>query len=73
MRLLEGIGARQVAHDPALRGYHCVYRQNEINHCPACGRSHWFLGRVSAECGFCAAALPFATAAFATAQSIVAQ
>ena len=45
-------------HDPALRGYHAIYRDNEVNHCPGCGRSQWLVGRVSAECAFCATALP---------------
>ena len=31
---------------------------NEVNHCPGCGRSHWYVGRLSAECGFCGTALP---------------
>jgi len=44
--------------DPARRGYHAVYRDNEINHCPGCGRTHWYVGRTLAECGFCATALP---------------
>ena len=44
--------------DPARRGYHAVYRENEINHCPGCGRTHWYVGRTLAECGFCATALP---------------
>jgi hypothetical protein len=42
------------------RGYHAVYRLNEVNHCPGCGRTHWLLGRTLAECGFCATALPIA-------------
>jgi hypothetical protein len=46
------------AHDPAHRGYHAVYREDTTNHCPGCGRTHWFVGRLSAECGFCATALP---------------
>src|SRR3546814_15562433 len=46
-------GEQAFAHDPALRGYHAVYREGEINHCPGCGRSHWIIGRFSAECGFC--------------------
>ena len=54
------------AHDPSFRGYRVVYRQHETNRCPGCGRSHWYLGRSSAECGFCATALPFAGAEFAT-------
>ena len=44
--------------DPAARGYHAVYRENEINHCPGCGRTHWYLGRMLAECAFCSTALP---------------
>ena len=54
------------AHDPCFRGYHAIYRQHETNHCPGCGRSQWYLGRASAECGFCATALPFASAEFAS-------
>src|SRR3546814_19640292 len=53
-------GEQAFAHDPALRGYHAVYREGEINHCPGCGRSHWIIGRFSAECGFCATALALA-------------
>ena len=59
------------AHDPAYRGYHVVYRQHETNHCPGCGRSHWFVGRASAECGFCGTALPFAGAEFALERNVV--
>jgi hypothetical protein len=40
------------------RGYHIAYRENEVNHCPGCGRSHWHIGRLSAECAFCGTALP---------------
>lgn len=40
------------------RGYHAVYRNGERNHCPGCGRTHWLIGRVSAECAFCSTALP---------------
>jgi hypothetical protein len=50
--------ARPVAHDPALRGYHAVYRMGEANRCPGCGRSHWMVGRHLAECAFCTTALP---------------
>jgi len=46
------------AHDPASRGYHVVYREQEVNHCPGCGRTHWYVGRTMAECAFCATALP---------------
>jgi len=44
--------------NPGVRGYHAVYRDNEVNHCPGCGRTHWYLGRMLAECAFCATALP---------------
>lgn len=50
------------AFNPALRGYHAVYREHEVNHCPGCGRTHWHIGRMSAECAFCATALPLALA-----------
>ena len=46
------------ASDIPLRGYHAVYRLNEVNHCPGCGRTHRLVGRTMAECGFCATALP---------------
>ena len=51
-----------MAHDPAARGYHVVYREHEVNHCPGCGRTQWLIGRVSAECAFCTTALPLAEA-----------
>lgn len=46
------------AHDPAYRGYHVVYREREVNHCPGCSRTHWYVGRTMAECAFCGTALP---------------
>ena len=46
----------------AKRGHHIVYRANAENHCPGCGRSHWYIGRISAECGFCGTAIPLAEA-----------
>ena len=46
--------------DPSRRGYHAVYRENEINRCPGCGRTHWHVGRTLAECAFCATAMPLA-------------
>jgi hypothetical protein len=49
-------------HDPAGRGYHAVYHEHEVNHCPGCGRTHWLIGRMSAECAFCSTALPLTEA-----------
>ena len=57
-----GKAGRESPHDPARRGYHVVYRENHVNHCPGCGRSHWYVGRLSAECGFCGTALPLVEA-----------
>lgn len=50
--------ARRTPFNPNARGYHAVYRHDETNHCPGCGRTHWLIGRVSAECAFCSTALP---------------
>lgn len=52
------------AYDPARRGYHAVYRENVVNHCPGCGRTHWLIGRMMAECGFCGTALPLSESYF---------
>ena len=54
------LGVRPMGDDLAGRGYHVVYREQEVNHCPGCGRTHWIVGRISAECAFCATALPLA-------------
>lgn len=53
-------GSRKFAHDPARRGFQPIYRPGEANFCPGCGRSHWYVGRQSAECGFCATAIALA-------------
>lgn len=37
-----------------------VFRSDAQNICPGCGRSHWVIGRSSAECASCCTALPFA-------------
>lgn len=50
------------SHDLSGRGYHAVYREQQVNHCPGCGRTHWIIGRMSAECAFCTTALPLAEA-----------
>jgi len=46
--------------NPAIRGYQPVYHAHEVNRCPGCGRTHWLIGRLLAECAFCATALPLA-------------
>jgi len=62
MMLVQLFGQKARSHDPAHRGYHIVYRESETNHCPGCGRSHWYVGRLSAECAFCGTALPLVEA-----------
>jgi hypothetical protein len=56
--MLNSNEARRDYFNPGLRGYHAVYRENAVNHCPGCGRTHWLLGRMLAECAFCSTALP---------------
>ena len=56
--MFNALESRPGQFNPATRGYHAVYRDNEVNHCPGCGRTHWYLGRVLAECAFCSTALP---------------
>ena len=46
----------------SARGHHVVYRTNETNRCPGCGRAQWHVGRITAECGFCGTAVPLAEA-----------
>ena len=43
-------------------GYVLVYHPGCINFCPGCARTHWHVGRHSAECAFCMTALPLAAA-----------
>ena len=62
LRSIDNPGGESFPHNPTSRGYCVVYRENEVNHCPGCGRTHWYVGRVSAECGFCSTALPLAEA-----------
>ncbi|MBB4642328.1 hypothetical protein HNQ99_002653 [Rhizorhapis suberifaciens] len=45
------------------RGYAILYRQGETNHCPACTRSNWTVGRQTSECAFCGCVLPLSTMA----------
>lgn len=42
------------------RGYQPIYHLDIVNRCPGCGKSHWHIGRFSAECAHCETALPLA-------------
>lgn len=55
---------------PQERGYHVAYREHEVNHCPGCGRTHWLIGRLLAECAFCATALPLESGLMTGMQSV---
>jgi hypothetical protein len=44
--------------DPRQRGYSVLYHEGENMHCPGCGHTNWYVGRVMAECAFCSTALP---------------
>lgn len=44
--------------EPGAADHRVTYRLSEPNPCPGCGQSHWFVGRMSAECAFCHTALP---------------
>ncbi len=46
--------------DLSARGYLVLFHPDETNHCPGCGHSQWYIGRISAECGICGTALPLA-------------
>ena len=53
---------REFEVDPSARGHHVVYRLNETNRCPGCGREQWLVGRITAECAFCGTAVALAEA-----------
>ena len=62
--MLSSLESRHIGpFNPNARGYHAVYHDGEVNHCPGCGRTHWLVGRLSAECAFCSTALPLKEAA----------
>ena len=58
--------------DPAITGYRITYHRESENRCPACGKSHWFVGRISAQCAFCDTSLPFAENGMFAGQTLLA-
>lgn len=40
--------------------YSPLYYPDQVNHCPGCSGTSWYLGRFSAECAKCHTALPLA-------------
>jgi hypothetical protein len=55
---LSALALARLPYSPAARGFHAIYRAGEVNHCPGCGRVHWHIGRMLAECAFCSTAMP---------------
>ncbi len=47
---------------PEHRGYHNIYRDGEVNHCPGCDGTSWHIGRITAECARCGTAKPLPAA-----------
>ncbi len=45
------------------RAFIPLYHADTVNHCPACGHTHWHIGRSTAECAFCETALPLSAVA----------
>jgi predicted RNA-binding Zn-ribbon protein involved in translation (DUF1610 family) len=41
-------------------GYVILYHRDVVNHCPACGKTHWWIGRHSAQCANCDTTLDLA-------------
>ena len=53
--------AMQKREHMARQAFVPTYRGNSP--CPGCGKSHWWVGRTMAECGFCSTAIPLGRAA----------
>ena len=41
-------------------GYRPSYRVDDVTRCPGCSGAQWLVGRITAECAYCGAALPIA-------------
>jgi hypothetical protein len=55
---------------PNQRGWHISYK-GDGQDCPGCGRSHWHVGRMLAECAFCGTAIPIKDATSTSSTIIV--
>lgn len=34
------------------QGYRLMYYPGQVNHCPGCGKTSWWVGRTTAECAY---------------------
>ncbi len=41
-------------------GFRIAYHRGITNHCPGCTQTQWIIGRITAQCAFCATAVPLA-------------
>ncbi len=39
-----------------MNGYRPLYNGSSTP-CPGCGRTHWYVGRLSAQCAFCSTSI----------------
>jgi hypothetical protein len=46
-----------------------IYRLHSISHCPGCGNSQWFVGRITAGCAVCNTVIPLADVDIAPART----
>lgn len=60
----------RIRSEAGLLGYRPLYHAQDVNHCPSCGGTHWLIGRSTAECAFCATALPLAAPSTRPADSL---
>lgn len=60
MYMEKNVFADITARNVARRSFAQLYHSDTVNHCPACGHTHWHIGRSTAECAFCDTALPLA-------------
>lgn len=63
MDMLSGSFSKRAAsmtRHPLIAKSVLLYRDDATNACPGCGKSHWLVGRVMAQCAFCETALPLA-------------
>jgi len=44
--------------DPVHKSPRPTWNAADSNRCLGCGGSHWYVGAITAECAFCATALP---------------
>jgi len=57
------MNVKKFSRAPKRTGFVPLYHADTVNHCPSCSHTHWHIGRSTAECAFCEAAIPLAVSA----------